>query len=176
MRNGGWGMRNEVVRDLMPRPSYPIPYTDSDEGDVAMSTTVSFELTDEQIARLEREAQRLGKLPSDVAARLVEESLREIEYPYIEFRNAAGGREAFLRGSRLQVWHLRWHTNFNDDDIPRIAAEFNIMPEAVADAFAYGRRYADEIEASLAENRHIADNIEQYFPGVRIVEIDATDS
>lgn len=141
-----------------------------------MSTTVSLELSDEQIARLEREAQRLGKSPSDVAARWVEETLREREYPYIEFRDTGMGREAFLKGTRLQIWHLRWQTSFDDDDIPRIAAEFHVTPEAVAEAFAYGRRFADEIEASLAENRHIADNIEQYFPGVRIVEIDATDS
>ena len=141
-----------------------------------MSTTVSLELSDEQIARLEREAQRLGRSPSDVAARWVEESLRESEFPHIEFRDSAGGREAYLRGTRLKVWHLRWSTNFDDEDIPRIASDFIVSPKTVADAFAYGRRYADEIEASLAENRHIADKIEQYIPGVRIFEIDATDS
>jgi uncharacterized protein (DUF433 family) len=141
-----------------------------------MSTTVSVQLTNEQMVRLEQEAQRLGKTPEDAIARLVEESLRERDFPYIEFRDAGVGREAFLKGTRLQVWHLRWHTNFDDEDIPRLAAEFSVTPEAIADAFAYGRRYADEIEASLAENRHIADNIEQYFPGVRIVEIDASNS
>jgi hypothetical protein len=141
-----------------------------------MSTTVNLELSDEQIERLEREAQRLGQSPSEVAARWVEESLRESEFPYIEFRDSAGGREAYLRGTRLKVWHLRWYTDFNDEDIPRIASDFIVLPEAVADAFAYGRRYADEIEACLAENRHIADNIEQYIPDVRIVQVDATDS
>ena len=141
-----------------------------------MSTTVSVQLTNEQMARLQQEAQRLGKTPEDAIARLVEESLREREFPGIEYRDVGDGREAFLKGTRLQVWHLRWYTDFNDDDIPKMASEFNVPPEIVADAFAYGQRYADEIEASLAENRHIADNIEQYFPGVRIVEIDASDS
>jgi uncharacterized protein (DUF433 family) len=141
-----------------------------------MSTTLNVQLTDTQMEALEREAQRLGHSPAEAVARLVEELLRVSEFPWIEFRDSAGGREAYIRGTRLKVWHLRWYTDFNDEDISRIASEFNVTPEAVADAFAYGRKYADEIEASLAENRHIAENIEQYIPGVKIYRFDATDS
>ncbi len=86
------------------------------------------------------------------------------------------GREVYIRGTRLKVWHLMMYSDGDDADIPKLAATFKVLPEAVADVFAYARTYADEIEAALAENRHIADNIEQYFPGVRIVEVDATDS
>jgi hypothetical protein len=154
------------------RASCLIPYTDSDEGEVAMGTTVNLQLTDAQVALLEREAQRIGMSPPDVAARLVEEALRMIEFPGIEFRESVGIREAYLRGTRLKVWHLRWYSDFDDEDIARIASDFNVMPRTVADAFAYGRQYVDEIEASLAENRHIAENIEQYFPGARIYKID----
>ncbi len=141
-----------------------------------MSTTVSIQFTDEQMKGLEREAHRLGKSPEDAIARLVEELLRMSEFPRIEFRDSAGDRETYLRGTRLKVWHLRWYSDFDDSDIPQIAADFNVTQETVADAFAYGRKYADEIEASLAMNRHIADNIEQYIPGIQVFRVDATDS
>jgi len=131
-----------------------------------MSTTVSIQFTDEQMKGLEREAHRLGKSPEDAIARLVEELLRMSEFPRIEFRDSAGDREAYLRGTRLKVWHLRWYSDFDDSDIPQIAADFNVTQETVA----------DEIEASLAMNRHIADNIEQYIPGIQVFRVDATDS
>ena len=77
--------------NLMPHARPLIPYTDSDAGEVAMGTTVSVQITDEQMARLEREAKRLGESPVAVA-RLKEESLRESEFPRIEFRDSAAGR------------------------------------------------------------------------------------
>ena len=66
-----------------------------------MSTILQLELDDGQMERLEREAQQLGQSPQEVAARLFEESLREIEFPLIVFRDTAVGRQAYLKGTRL---------------------------------------------------------------------------
>lgn len=137
---------------------------------------MNLQLTDEQMERLEREATRLGKSPSDVAARWVEETLRQIEFPHIEFRDTIIGREVYLRGTRLKIWHLRMYSDGDEADIPRIAADFNLTQAAVADAFAYARTYADEIDAIFEEIDYISDNIEQFVPGIEIYRVDASDS
>ena len=104
-----------------------------------MSTTMSLIFTDDQIERLEREAQRLGKSPSAVAARWVEEKLRESEFPYIEFREAYRERDAFLRGTNLKIWLLINHVRANDGDIVKTAAELDVTDIAVANAVAICR-------------------------------------
>jgi hypothetical protein len=37
---------------------------------------------------------------------LIEESLRETEFAYIEFRNSPVGRQAYLKNSNLAVWQV----------------------------------------------------------------------
>ena len=48
-----------------------------------MSTVVSTRLPDQTNERLQRFARRLGKTPSETSAILIEESLRQQEFPHI---------------------------------------------------------------------------------------------
>ena len=59
-----------------------------------MSKVVSTRLSVETEARLQRLARRLGKTPSETGAMLIEESLRQSEFAYVEFRNSPIGRQA----------------------------------------------------------------------------------
>lgn len=124
-----------------------------------MSTTVSLNLTNDQIARLKREAQRLGTSPAAVAARWVEEKLRESEFPYIEFREAYRERDAFLRGTNLKIWLLINHVHANNGDVVKTAVELDVPDTAVANAVEYAARYASEIDTALAENRAAVDEL-----------------
>jgi uncharacterized protein (DUF433 family) len=154
--------------------SSPIPYIGSDKGDVAMCTTVNVKLTDEQMTWLEQEAKRLGTSPEAVLVCRTEEAKRVSTFRHLEFRDAVNRREVYIRGTRLKVWHLMMYSNGDDADIPKLAAEFNVLPEAVADVFAYARTYVDEIEAIFAEIDYISDNIEQFIPGVEVFRLDAS--
>ena len=71
-----------------------------------MDRTITLELDDRQSERLERAAKQLGRTPVETIGLLLEEALREREFPLIEFRDTVVGREAFLRGTRLKVWML----------------------------------------------------------------------
>ena len=71
-----------------------------------MSKVVSTRLQDETFDRLGRVARILDKPPSETVATLVEESLREIEFAFIEFRNSTLGRQSFMKGSSLAVWEV----------------------------------------------------------------------
>ena len=75
-----------------------------------MSTTpsmvISMRLPAESGKRLKRMARRHGWTASDASARLVEEGLRRSEFAYIDFRDSAVGRQAYMQGSRLAVWQV----------------------------------------------------------------------
>lgn len=71
-----------------------------------MSKVISLRLQDDQIERLGRLARRLNRRPTSAAQLLLEEKLREAEFPAIEFRNTAAGRGAFVRGTGLAVWEI----------------------------------------------------------------------
>src|SRR5436305_9365014 len=62
----------------------------------AMSHVVSLRLKDLQYERLQHLALQLDRTPSETAVVLLEEGLRMREFPCIEFRDTAAGREAFL--------------------------------------------------------------------------------
>jgi uncharacterized protein (DUF433 family) len=139
-----------------------------------MSTTVSVELTDEQTTWLEQEAKRLGTSPAEVVACRIEEALRESTFRNLEFRDTIVGREVYIRGTRLKVWHVMMYAEDGELDIAKFAEDFVVSPEAVADALAYARTYADEIEAIFAEIDYISDNIEQFVPGIEVFRLDAS--
>ncbi|MDQ3548545.1 MAG: hypothetical protein M3439_06955 [Chloroflexota bacterium] len=141
-----------------------------------MSTGINVQLTDPQMEWLEQEAKQLNTSPAEVIAGRIEESRRESAFPYIDFRNTSAGREVYVRGTRLKIWHLRMYSDGDEADAPRIAADFHLSAAAAADALAYARTYADEIDAILAEIDHIAENIEEYAPGIDIFRVNASAS
>jgi len=65
---------------------------------------ISMRLPADSSNRLKRMANRHGGTPSDTSARLVEEGLRRSEFAYIDFRDSAVGRQAYVQGSTLAVW------------------------------------------------------------------------
>lgn len=71
-----------------------------------MSQVVSTRLPDRTAERLKRFARQLGKTPSETSAILIEESLRESEFPYIEFRHSPLGRQPYLKNSSLALWEV----------------------------------------------------------------------
>src|SRR5260370_36637621 len=70
------------------------------------STVISMRLPAESGNRLKRMASRHGWTASDASARLVEEGLRRSEFAFMDFRDSAAGRQAYLQGSSLAVWEI----------------------------------------------------------------------
>ena len=70
------------------------------------SVVVSMRLPAESGNRLKRMANRHGWTPSDASARLVEEGLRRSEFAFIDFRDSAAGRQAYIQGSTLAIWEV----------------------------------------------------------------------
>jgi uncharacterized protein (DUF433 family) len=139
-----------------------------------MGARVNVELTDAQMAWLRQEAERLGVSPAEAAACRVEEMLRESKYPYVEFREAYMGRDAFLRGTRLKIWLLVNHVRANNGDVAKTASELEVPEVAVANAVEYAATYVAEIDAAIAENRAAADALQAELAAASAIPVNAS--
>src|SRR3954469_17192095 len=116
------------------------------------SVVVSMRLPPESGKRLKRIANRHGWTASDASARLVEEGLRRAEFAFIDFRDSAAGRQAYIQGSTLAVWEVILLLRSYKSDASAVAKHL-AWPEAKVSAAAnYGEAFPDEIEAALSEN------------------------
>jgi uncharacterized protein (DUF433 family) len=139
-----------------------------------MSTTVNLQLTDEQMERLEREAQRLGQSVGDTAATMLDESLRKSEFPRIEFRDSAAGRQAYLQGTRLTAWMIAHIHRAYDGDIEQTAEHLRLQPFEVESALAYAAAFPAEIDAAIADTYRTPEELRELIPNLEVFTVDAS--
>ena len=135
-----------------------------------MSTTrsvvISMRLPAESGVRLKRMATRHGWTPSDASARLVEEGLRRSEFAFIDFRDSAAGRQAYIQGSTLAVWEVLLLVRAHNDDIADVAKHLQWPEARVQAAVNYAEAFPQEIEHALAENAATdLDTLKRMLPG-----------
>lgn len=128
-----------------------------DEGNDPMNTTrsmvISMRLPSESGRRLKRMANRHGWTSSDTSARLVEEGLRRSEFAFIDFRDSAAGRQAYVQGSSLAVWEVMLLVGSYGGNLIAVARHLRWTEARVVAAVNYAEAYPSEIEEALAENR-----------------------
>jgi hypothetical protein len=116
------------------------------------SMVVSMRLPLASGKRLKRMASRHGWTPSDASARLVEEGLRRSEFAFIDFRDSAAGRQAYIQGSTLAVWEVVLLLHSYKKNASAVAKHLR-WPEAKARAAVnYAEAFPDEINRAIAEN------------------------
>ena len=138
-----------------------------------MSKVVSLRLKDDQVRRLAKAARRLGRTPSETAAVLLEEALRQAEFAFIEFRDSAVGRQAYIKGSRLAVWQIAALARSFGDDPERIAAHLEVPETWIRAAFTYASAYPDEIGGAIADNEHDITALRRLIPSLEVVDAPA---
>ncbi|MEO0455456.1 MAG: transcriptional regulator [Cyanobacteria bacterium P01_A01_bin.114] len=141
-----------------------------------MSKVVSTRLQDETFNRLSRVARILGKTPSDTVATLVEESLREIEFAFIEFRNSALGRQAFMKGSSLAAWEVIQVAQAYEMDVAKVASHFERPAEWVKAALNYAEAYPEEIAFAIEDAQAITSTtVKRLLPDLEVVAVPPED-
>jgi len=138
-----------------------------------MSKVVSIRLRDDQIARLQRAARQLGRRPSEAAALLLEESLREREFAFIEFRDSPVGRQAYLKGTRLAVWWVVAAVKNYAGGPAEMAKALRIPVTAVQAALAYAEAYREQIQAAIDDQPALED-LKRLLPNLEVIEVDAS--
>jgi len=102
--------------------------------------------------RLKRIANRHGWTPSDASARLVEEGLRRSEFAFLDFRDSAAGRQAYIQGSTLAVWEVIFLLRRYQGKVAAAAKHLRWPEAKVRAAVHYAEAFPEEIEEALAEN------------------------
>ncbi|MCX6021429.1 MAG: transcriptional regulator [Chloroflexi bacterium] len=138
-----------------------------------MRKVVSLRLQDDQIERLQRAARRLGRTPSEAAALLLEEALRQRDFTFIEFRDSPVGRQAYVQGTRLAVWQIAALARDFGADAAKIAAHLELPVMQMTAALGYAVAYPSEIEAALADQAQGRNALEHLIPMLETVTIDA---
>ena len=99
---------------------------------------------------LERSASQLGYKPAQLGARLVEEGLRRRQFPQIDLRETAGGRVAYLKGTRLAVYWVVQQIR-HEQSAEAVARDLDITVAQVSAALAYAEAFRAEIELDAEE-------------------------
>jgi len=120
-----------------------------------MSQVISTRLPDRTAERLKQLARRLGKTPSETSAILIEESLRESEFPYIEFRQSPLGRQPYLKNSSLALWEVIQIAQSYELDEEKTAVHFHRPLEWVRSALLYAEAYQSEVQTAIADAQTI---------------------
>jgi uncharacterized protein (DUF433 family) len=116
------------------------------------SIVISMRLTADSGVRLKRMATRHGWTPSDTSARLVEEGLRRSEFAFIDFRDSAAGRQAYIQGSTLAVWEIILLVRSYEGEVAAVAKHLQWPEAKVQAAVNYAEAFPQEIEEALSEN------------------------
>src|SRR6266481_2854599 len=118
----------------------------------APSMVISMRLPAASGKRLKRMASRHGWTASDASARLVEEGLRRSEFAFMDFRDSAAGRQAYMQGSSLAVWEVMLIVQSYKGDIAAVRAHLKWPEAKVQAAVNYAKAFPEEIGEALAEN------------------------
>ena len=119
------------------------------------SLVISMRLPTASGKRLKRMAKRHGWTPSDASARLVEEGLRRTDFAFLDFRDSAAGRQAFIQGSTLAVWEVMLLARSYGDNAAAVAQHLGWPLVKVQAAFNYAAAFTEEIAEAVAENESV---------------------
>src|SRR5262249_36567275 len=136
-----------------------------------MSKVVSMRLKDDQFERLKRAARRMGRTPSESAARILDEAFRENEFVWIEFRDSASGRQPYLKGTRLPIWQISWIARGYGNDVDKTAEHFDLTKHQVLAALGYASAYPGEIEDAIADNQPSLEELKHLIPWLEVTTI-----
>ena len=119
------------------------------------SVVISMRLPVESGDRLKRMATRHGWTASDASARLVEEGLRRAEFAFIDFRDSAAGRQAYVQGTTLAVWEVMLLVRSYKENVAAVARYLNWPEAKVQAAINYAKTFPGEIRMALTENASV---------------------
>ena len=115
------------------------------------SAVVSLRVSDEQAARLQRKARQIGRTPSETGAILLDEGLRREEFAFIDFRDSAVGRQAYIQGSRLAVWQVETLLHHYGGDVRKACEHLEWPAVKVQAAANYAKAFPEEIEIAIQD-------------------------
>jgi uncharacterized protein (DUF433 family) len=136
-----------------------------------MSHILNIRLEEEQMERLLRLSHRFGKTPDETTALLVEERLREANFPLIEFRDSAVGRQAYVRSTRVAIWQVIKLIEAYESDLQAVVHHLEWPLARVEAAARYAAAFPEEIRKAIADSSPPLEELELLIPGLQVLEL-----
>ena len=134
-------------------------------------SVLSLRLPQEERTRLERLARRTGRTLGELAARMVIEGRRREDFAWIDFRETAAGRMAFVQGTRLQVWWLTRLARQFDGEPAAVAEHLGLPVAQIKAALNYAQAFPGEIETSIRDYEETTlDDLRRQLPNLEVFE------
>jgi uncharacterized protein (DUF433 family) len=136
------------------------------------SAPFSMRISKSMEALVEREARRTGRSKGAVVEALADEALRMRLFPGIAFRGTDWERRAWVMGTAFDVWQLV--EAYQDiGSVERLAEGGAASERQIRLALDYYKRFPEEIDEAIAENRRPLDQLEREFPFIAVSRLDA---
>jgi hypothetical protein len=141
---------------------------------MASTTVVSLRLDPHEAEKLKQLARRSGRTPSELGADLLSESIRRADFAFIEFRDSASGRQAYIQGTRLAVWQAIAVLRSHDGVVAKAAAHLKWPEAKMHAAVAYTKAFPKEVEDAIRENEAVDfETLSRLLPGIqRFADLD----
>jgi uncharacterized protein (DUF433 family) len=131
------------------------------------SAPFSMRLSKQVEALVDQEAARTGRSKGAIVEALADEALRMRLFPGIAFKGADWERRAWVVGTALDVWQIV--DAFQDvKSVERMAAGGSANERQIRLALDYYKRFPEEIDAAVAENRRTIEQLEEEFPFIPV--------
>ena len=82
-----------------------------------------------------------------------QEQFRESKFPFLEFRDTIIGRQAFIKGSGLQIWMVILAAQSLAFDADRVAEKCSKPVDVIQGVFQYYLDYPQEIDNAIEDNQ-----------------------
>jgi uncharacterized protein (DUF433 family) len=133
----------------------------------AKSAPFSMRISKSLEVLVDHEARRTGRSKGAVVEALAEEALRLRLFPGIAFRGTDWERRAWVMGTAFDVWQIV--QAYQDiGSVERMAEDGSAGERQIRLALDYYKRFPDEIDEAIAENRRPIEQLEQEFPFIAV--------
>jgi hypothetical protein len=133
------------------------------------SAVLSLRLPLTEKTRLEKLARRAGRSVGELAARMVIEGRRREDFPYIDFRETAAGRMAYLQGFRVPIW---WLARLARKSKAQAIAQSLKLPLAQVQAgLNYAAAFPEEIDNAILDYEETSlEDLKRELPGLEVFD------
>lgn len=119
-------------------------------------------------ALVSEEAARTRRSKGAVVEALADEALRTRLFPGIAFRGADWARRPWVIGTALDVWQVVDACR-DFGSVERMVQEGDVAEPHIRLALAYHRRFPEEIDEAIAQNRRGLDELREAFPFIDVI-------
>lgn len=98
-----------------------------------------------------------------LAERLLDEGLRRIRHPRIDFADGPAGRRPFVLGTGLDVWEIVATIRANNDSTEETADYLQVQPAIIEAAARYHAEFGNEIDRWIDANDSMAEREQSLY-------------